>query len=286
MLLLELLLVPLPPEVTERVERYAIALGVDDQMLRVTRRIAKRLARSRADRLRAQRILREDARTAARASPHRGRFLRLVHGTASATTCAARRSWSALGACPMVRSGHGVRPVLRRAGSRSGLRQARSRLDPRAGRPHGLPVGRRCSASSARTHGPGRIFVARHGARSVRDGYLFAEHDFFENDRGVADCVANMSKLRLAGDGGELRYGRPQRRDRLMAIDWFQYADWPLEDVRRTRCPREVRGGGGGGFGNAVGARRHLTVPVPQHRARSQSPKPSPTTPTAPRPPP
>ena len=40
MLLGELLLVPLPPEVTARVEEYAAKLGVADDMMRVARRVA------------------------------------------------------------------------------------------------------------------------------------------------------------------------------------------------------------------------------------------------------
>ena len=40
MLLAEMLLVPIPPDVTERVESYATCLGVGDDMIRVVRRIA------------------------------------------------------------------------------------------------------------------------------------------------------------------------------------------------------------------------------------------------------
>src|SRR6202011_5253050 len=40
MLLAEMLLVPLPPEVSARVETYAAWLGVDDEMMGVVRRVA------------------------------------------------------------------------------------------------------------------------------------------------------------------------------------------------------------------------------------------------------
>ena len=107
MLLIELLLNPLPPEVTDRVEQYADALGVHEDMLRVAHQIVTRLARSRAHRLPAQRLLREDARAPARPPPHRS-ARSPTRGRACADDPALAARWSALGDCPEGSLGLGV----------------------------------------------------------------------------------------------------------------------------------------------------------------------------------
>ena len=62
MLLAEMLLVPIPPEVTARVETYARVAGRRRRDGAGGAAHLLRLARSRADRLPAQRVLRADAR--------------------------------------------------------------------------------------------------------------------------------------------------------------------------------------------------------------------------------
>ncbi len=104
---LELLLVPLPPEVTDRVEQYAVALGVEDQMLRVTHRIASgSLGLALIDFERSgyfEKMLErppEHLHTASARWTTRGR--------ACATTNRLAARWSALGSCPEGSLGLGV----------------------------------------------------------------------------------------------------------------------------------------------------------------------------------
>ena len=107
MLLAEMLLVPIPPEVSARVEEYAAWLGVGDDMIEVVRRIANgSLGLALIDFERSgyfEQLLAEPP-----AHLHTSRALVGRVGGSRATTTRSTRRWAALEHCPDGSLGQGV----------------------------------------------------------------------------------------------------------------------------------------------------------------------------------
>jgi hypothetical protein len=248
MLLTELLLVPLPPEVTERVERYATALGVQDNMLRVTRKIAsgslglalidfqrsgyfEKMLEQPPEHLHTERAL-DDA----------------WEGVANDAALAAR--WSALGQCPEGSLGHGVWRFYRARGfsfpgSPGSAPPALAQHDwIHVLADYGSTVESEIEVfgfiSRANTDPEGFSLLAM-VLGLFETGYLFnAANAFFEYDRGHLSRDVEHMSVRLAdamarGANAAWFLDDHDRGDEtdFMAIDWFQYADWPLDDVRK-----------------------------------------------------
>ena len=253
-------------------------------MIDVVRRIAKRIARPRAHRLRAQRVLRAAPRPAARAPPHDRRPVRRVGARRQG-----RRALRQVGrarALPRRFARAGRLAVLPGTGlhvpgtARQRAADARAaRLDPRARR---LRLDRRvgdrgvrpdltrqrrsrrrsrcwpwCSACSRRATST----APRRGSSGTTAGTSRATSTGWR--RGSADAMYRGAMLATHLN----ETGRHDETD-LLATDWFAHADRPLpERARRLRPPAALRQGGRGRFADAVGARRHLAVPV---RARAR----------------
>jgi hypothetical protein len=248
MLLIELLLVPLPPEVSERVERYAVALGVEDNMLRVTRKIAsgslglalidfqrsgyfEKMLEQPPDHLHTERAL-DDA----------------WEGVGNDPALAAR--WSALGQCPEGSLGLGVWRFYRARGfsfpgSPGSAPPALAQHDwIHVLANYGSTVESEIEVfgfiSRANTDPEGFSLLAM-VLGLFETGYLFnAANAFFEYDRGHMSRDVEHMSVRLADAMARGAYSawylddhdRGNETD-FMAIDWFQYADWHVEDVRR-----------------------------------------------------
>ena len=247
MLLGAMLLVPLPPEVTARVEEYAGKLGVADDMLRVARRIASgSLGLALIDFERSgyfDRLLEQP-------TEHLHTTDALSDAWQLATNDAALYDrWAALEHCPDGSLGHGVWRFYR----------ARGFTFP--GRPNSAPP-------TLAQHDWIHVF-ADYGstveseievfgliARANDDptgfsllamvlglfetGYLYgAAKGFFEYNRGHLSRDADRMGVRL-GDamyrGAKLAWhlddtGRSNETD-LLATDWFQHADRQLDELR------------------------------------------------------
>jgi len=247
MLLGELLLVPLPPEVTARVEEYAAKLGVADDMMRVARRLASgslglalidfersgyfdRLLDQPTDYLHTSRS-QSDAWQLAVADP------------------ALYDRWAALGDCPEGSLGHGVWRFYR----------ARGFTFP--GKPNSAPptlaqhdwihvladYGSTVESEIevfgliARTNDDPTAFSLLAMVLGLFEtGYLYgAAKGFFEYNRGHLSRDADRMGVRL-GDamyrGAKLAWhlddnGRSNETD-LLATDWFKHADRQLDELR------------------------------------------------------
>jgi hypothetical protein len=248
MLLLEMLLVPLPPEVTERVERYADALGVHEDMLRVAHQIARgslglalvdfqrsgyfeQMLERPPDHLHVQRAL-ADA----------------WEGCVDDSALAAK--WEALGDLPEGTLGNGV------------WRFYRARGFSFPGSPGSAPVTLaqhdwmhvladfgstvECEIEvfgfiSRANDNPTGFSLLAMVLGLFETGYLFnAAKGFFEYDRGHFSRDAEHMAVRLAdamARGARAAWwlndhGRHSDVD-FLGIDWFEYADWPVNQVRR-----------------------------------------------------
>jgi hypothetical protein len=247
MLLGELLLVPLPPEVTARVEQYAARLGVADDMMRVARRLANgslglalidfersgyfdQLLDRPTDYLHTSRA-QSDAWQLAVADP------------------ALYDRWAALEECPEGSLGHGVWRFYR----------ARGFTFP--GKPNSAPptlaqhdwvhvladYGSTVESEIevfgliARTNNDPTAFSLLAMVLGLFEtGYLYgAAKGFFAYDRGHLSRDADRMGVRL-GDamyrGAKLAWhlddnGRSNETD-LLATDWFQHADRQLDEIR------------------------------------------------------
>jgi hypothetical protein len=248
MLLIELLLVPLPPEVTERVERYAIALGVEDNMLRVTRKIASgSLGLALIDFQRSgyfEKMLEQPPEHL-----HTDRALDDAwEGIGNDPALAAR--WSALGQCPEGSLGLGVWRFYRARGfsfpgSPGSAPPALAQHDwVHVLADYGSTVESEIEVfgfiSRANTDPEGFALLAM-VLGLFETGYLFnAANAFFEYDRGHMSRDVEHMSVRLADAMARGAYSawylddhdRGDETD-FMAIDWFQYADWPLDDIRK-----------------------------------------------------
>ena len=177
MLLGEMLLVPIPPEVSARVEKYAAVARCRRRHDRRRPAHRQRLARARAHRLRAQRLLRADARASRRRTSTR-RARCPTRGSSRAPTTRSTPSGRRSSTAPTDRSGQGVWRFYRArglhvpgtAGERAADARA-ARLDPRARR---LRLDRRVGDRGVRPHLARQrrsrgVLAARDGARPVRD---------------------------------------------------------------------------------------------------------------------
>jgi hypothetical protein len=247
MLLSELLLVPLPPEVAARVEDYAYRLGVADDMIAVARRVAhgslglalmdfersgyfSRMLETPPEHLHTTRHL-EDAWQLAADDP------------------ALYEQWAALGHCPEGSLGLGVWQFYR----------ARGFTFP--GKPNSAPptlaqhdwihvlAGYGSTVESeievfgliARANDDPRAFSLLAMVLGLFEtGYLYgAAKGFFGYDRGHLSRDAEHMAARLADAmyrGAKLAWylddhGRSDETD-LLATDWFEHADRQLDDVR------------------------------------------------------
>jgi hypothetical protein len=248
MLLLEMLLTPLPPEVTARVEQYADALGVHEDMLRVTHQIARgslglalidfersgyfqQMLERPPDHLHTERAL-ADA----------------WEGCADDPALAAR--WAALGDCPEGSLGNGV------------WRFYRARGFSYPGMPGSAPVTLaqhdwmhvladfgstvECEIEvfgfiSRANDNPTGFSLLAMVLGLFETGYLFnAAKGFFEYDRGHFSRDAERMAVRLAdamARGAKAAWwlndhARHADVD-FLGVDWFEYADWPVNQVRR-----------------------------------------------------
>jgi hypothetical protein len=247
MLLAEMLLVPIPPEVTARVETYAQCLSVDDEMMRVVRRIANgSLGLALIDFERSgyfQEML-------AQPPEH----LHTSHALSEAWEKACRddalyERWAALEHCPDGSLGQGVWRFYR----------ARGFTFP--GRPESAPpnlaqhdwvhvladYGSTVESEievfgliSRCNDDPQAFSLLAMVLGLFETGYLYgAAKGFFEYDRGHLSRDVDRMAVRLADAmyrGAMLAWHtndhHPGRSTDLLATDWFEHADRPIEDVR------------------------------------------------------
>lgn len=246
MLLAEMLLVPLPAEVTARVETYAAWLGVDDDMMRVARRVAhgslglalidfkrsgyfEQMLATPPDHLHVSSAL-EDA----------WQF--------RSDDAALYQRWHGLGDCPPGSLGHDVWRFY----------QARGFTFP--GHPDSAPpnLAQHDWVHVLAGYGStveGEIEVFGFIARANDDprafsllamvlglfetGYLYGAAGLFQYDIHHLSRDAGRMATRLADAmyrGAKVGWhlddaGRSDETD-LMTTDWFRYADWPVGRVR------------------------------------------------------
>jgi hypothetical protein len=247
MLLAELLLVPLPVEVTERVEKYAHRLGVCDQLMRVARRVSHgSLGLALIDFQRS------------------GYFQRLVERPPAHqhTTTALEDAWqfvcddeelharwAALGECADGSLGEGVWRFYKargctfpgKPGSAPPTLAQHDWVHVLAD--YGSTV--ECEIEvfgliSRANDDPGAFSLLAMVLGLFETGYFFdAANGFFEYDRGHISRDPERMAARLADAmyrGAKLAWflddhDRSGETD-LLATDWFAYADWQLDDVR------------------------------------------------------
>ena len=247
MLLAELLLVPLPVEVTERVEKYARRLGVCDQLMKVARRVAhgslglalidfqrsgyfQRLVEQPPEHLHTSTALADAWQFVCHDEELHARWVALEHYPDGSLGQGVWRFYKARGftfpgkpgSAPPTLAQHDWVHVLADYGSTVeceievfGL-ISRANDDPEAFSLLAMVLG---------------LFET---------GYFFdAANGFFEYDRGHISRDPERMATRLADAmyrGAKLAWhlddnGRSAETD-LLATDWFAYADWPIDDVR------------------------------------------------------
>jgi hypothetical protein len=258
MLLAELVLNPLPAEVTARVEEYARTLGVDDDMLRVARRLSDRtLGLALVDFERSGYF--EQLQATDVAHLHTSASLEDAWQTAVADDALFDR-WSSLEECPPGSLGRGVWEFYR----------ARGFTFP--GRPDSAPpnlaqhdwihvLADYGSTVQSEIEVFGLIARANDDPHAFsllamvlglfETGYLYgAARGFFAYDVGHFSRDAERMAIRLADAmyrGAILAThlndtGRGDRTD-LMATDWFAHADRELDELRTDLglVPRSAR---------------------------------------------
>jgi hypothetical protein len=247
MVLLELILVPLPEETVARVEEYAAALGIDDEeMLRVTHRLAHgALGLALVDFERSGYF---DGLGGTQSQLHTAALSDAWEARCSDADLAQR--WHALADCPEGSLGQGVHRFYRARGfSVPGLPESAPPTLAQHDWVHVLAdYG---STVECEIEIFGFISRANDDAKAFallamviglfETGYLGrAAQGFFEYDRGHLSRDAPRMAVRL---GDAMRRGalsgwhmRPRAADGgsvdLLAVDWFEYADWPLAEVR------------------------------------------------------
>jgi hypothetical protein len=248
MLLLELLLNPLPAETTARVEQYAAELGVHEDMLRVAHQISRgSLGLALVDFQRSgyfEQMLEQPPN-----------HLHVRHALADAwegcvndPVLAAR--WAALGECAEGTLGHGVWRFYRArgfsfpgsAGSAPPMLAQHDWVHVLAD--YGSTV--ECEIEvfgfiSRANDNPAGFSLLAMVLGLFETGYLFnAAKGFFEYDRGHFSRDAEKMAVRLAdamARGARAAWwlndhARSADVD-FLGVDWFEYADWPVNQVRR-----------------------------------------------------
>jgi len=247
MLLAELLLVPLPVDVTERVEQYAKRLGVCDELMRVARRVSHgSLGLALIDFQRS------------------GYFRKMTERpvdhlhTAGALQDAWQRAcndaelharWSALGDCPEGSLGLGVWRFYKARGfAFPGHPESAPPFLAQHDWVHVLADYGSTVECEIEVFGlisrcddnPEGFSLLAMVLGLFETGYFFdAANGFFEYDRGHISRDPERMAARLADAmyrGAKLAWhlddnGRSAETD-LLATDWFAYADWPVDDVR------------------------------------------------------
>ena len=257
MLLGEMLLVPLPSEVTARVESYAHTLGVADDMLRVAHRVASgSLGLALIDFQRsgyfAQML--EDGEHLHTAAALDDAWQEAVDDPALAAR------WATLEHCPDGSLGQGVWRFYRARGFTFPGRPGSA--PPRLAQHDWVHVlADYGSTVESEIEVFGLISRANDDPRGFsllamvlglfETGYLYdAAHGFFGYDRGHLSRDADRMAARLADAmyrGAMVGWhlddlGREAETD-LMATDWFAHADRPLDEVRADLglLPRSAR---------------------------------------------
>jgi hypothetical protein len=247
MLLAEMLLVPIPPEVSQRVETYAAWLGVGDDMIEVVRRIANgSLGLALIDFERSGYF--EELLAQPPEHLHTTRALSDAWEMACDDPALYER-WAALEHCPEGSLGQGVWRFYR----------ARGFAFP--GRPESAPptlaqhdwihvLADYGSTVESEIEVFGLISRANDDPRAFsllamvlglfETGYLYgAARGFFGYDRGHLSRDVERMAERLADAmyrGAMLAWhindNLPGRSTDLLAADWFAHADRPLDEVR------------------------------------------------------
>lgn len=247
MLLAELLLVPLPVEVTERVEGYARRLGVCDQLMRVARRVAHgSLGLALIDFKRSgyfQRLVERPPEHLHTSTALEDAWQFVCHDDAL------HARWTALGECPEGSLGQGVWRFYKargftfpgKLGSAPPTLAQHDWVHVLAD--YGSTV--ECEIEvfgliSRANDDPEAFSLLAMVLGLFETGYFFdAANGFFEYDRGHISSDPDRMAVRLADAmyrGAKLAWylddhARSAETD-LLATDWFAYADWPLDDVR------------------------------------------------------
>jgi len=248
MLLGEMLLVPIPREVSERVEEYAAWLGVGDDMIKVVRRIANgSLGLALIDFQRSgyfEQMLEEPPEHL-----HTSRALEEAWEAACSDDELHAR-WEALQHCPEGSLGLGVWRFYRARGFTFPGR-------PESAPPHlaqhdwvhvladyGSTVESEIEVFgliSRANDDPGAFALLAMVLGLFETGYLYgAAKGFFEYDRGHLSRDVDRMAVRLADAtyrGAVLAKhlndsGRGSKATDLLATDWFAHADRQLEEVR------------------------------------------------------
>jgi hypothetical protein len=248
MLLAEMLLVPIPPAVSARVETYAAWLGVGDDMIKVVRRIANgSLGLALIDFERSgyfEQMLSEPPEHL-----HTSRALDEAWEAACSDDELHAR-WAALEHCPKGSLGLGVWRFYRARGfSFPGRPQS---APPQLAQhdwihvlaDYGSTVESEIEvfALVARANDdPGAFALLAMVLGLFETGYLYgAAKGFFEYDRGHLSRDVDRMAVRLADAtyrGAILAThlndtGRGSKATDLLATDWFAHAERPLEEVR------------------------------------------------------
>lgn len=263
MLLAEMLLVPIPREVSDRVETYAAHLGVGDDMLQVVRRIAngslglalidfersgyfEQMVQEPPDHLHVVEALEDAWQLACADEELHARWSALEH---CAPGTLGRGVWQFYRARGFTFPGHAgsAPPTLAQHDWIHVLADYGSTVESEI-EVFGLIS--RCNDD------PQAFSLLAMVLGLFETGYLYgAARGFFEYDRGHLSGDADRMAVRL-GDamrrGAYLAWhlnetGRGDRTD-LLATDWFAYADVPLDDLRadlglRPRSERAIAAG-------------------------------------------
>ena len=295
-----MLLVPIPAEVTARVETYAAGLGVADDMMQVVRRFANgSLGLALIDFERSgyfQQLLAEPPEHL-----HTRSALSDAWETASNDT-ALYEQWAALEALPRRIAGpRGVAllpgPWLHVPGStRQRAAQPRAaRLDPRARR---LRLDRGVGDRGVRPHRPlqrrpAGVLAARDGARPVRDRLPLRRRQGLLRVRPGPPLARRRphggAARRRDVPRGDARVARQRRRPGSQRPTCSPPTGSPTPTARSTKCapsrhPAAVRSAPSPRVRRRRGSRAASRRSSSRTDARSRTPKAARTTPTAPNP--
>ncbi len=231
MVTLEIVRDPLPPAVAARVEEYAKALQVDDDMLTVARDYSKQaMDQAMTDYVRssypAEYLAKHASDGAGPLSP-----------TGDGTDAALAAKWKALESCKAGTHGRTVFDFYQMRGfAFPGTQGAVSPLLAQHDWVH-------CLADYGTT-ATGEIEVFSFVASSIPDpkGFTYAVViiGLFETGWVAAvPGVATANPGHLSAPGGATRFADALKRglamnlDVMGGVDWFEYADDPIDDVRR-----------------------------------------------------
>jgi hypothetical protein len=234
MVTLEIVSQPVQPDVAARVERYAEALGIDEGMLAVARDYSKgAMDVAQADFLRNSYVL--DYYTQ---HPNDGTLHRTVRGPDEHTSLdpALEAKWKTLETCPSGSLGRTVWDFYQQRGF--ALPGSPGSVDPLLAQ-HDFV---HCVADYG-TSATGEVEVFSFIAAAIPDAtgfsYLVVILGLFETGNVAAvPGVATKSPGHLQLPGGTERMSDAIRRGLLLGtdvmggVDWFDYADDPIDDVR------------------------------------------------------